>query len=104
MWDVENYGADSEVVKFLQNHEGAQGCEGLRHQTDMGFYRIFAKDQIVRDRKGGIPRTFKQFKKPTGHSKPREGFRKMKANVEKRGERNQSFGEKQSRLAKVEGI
>ena len=52
--------------KFLRNHEGAQGYEGLQNQTDMDVYRIFAKDQIIRDRKVEIPRTFKQFKNSRG--------------------------------------
>ena len=52
--DVENYGTDSDVEQFLQNNEVTQGYEGLQHQTDMGVYRVFAKEQILRVRKGGL--------------------------------------------------
>ena len=76
-----------------------------KNQTDMAIYRIFAEDQILRERKGGIPRTFKQFKnKLTGGYKSRDGFRAMKADVERKGGRQQSFAEKQARLAKVEWL
>ena len=105
MGDVGNYGADSEAEQFLQNNEGTHGYEGMRRQSDTDAYRTFAKEQIIRDREGEIPRNFKQFKnKRTGSYKSRDGFRKMKADVERKGERKQSFGEKQARLAKVEGV
>ena len=61
--DVGNSGADSEVEQFLQNNEETQGYEELQNQTDMEAYNIFAKEQNLRDREGGGPRSFKQFKK-----------------------------------------
>ena len=64
--DVEKYGADSEMGQFLQNDEETQGYEGFRRQTDMVVYRISAEDQILRDRRGEITRTFKQFAKTHG--------------------------------------
>ena len=91
--------------QYLQNNEETQGYEELRYQTDVAAFKVFAKDQILRDRKGKIPRTFKQFKREIqGGSKSSDGFKKMKANVEQKGERKQMFEEKQSRLAKVKGV
>jgi len=81
--DVENYGTDSEVGKFLQNNEETQGCEELQNPTDVDVCKIFAKEQIVRGGKGE-PRNFSQFrKKLTGAFKGRNNFRKMQTNVEK---------------------
>ena len=52
-WDeIENYGADSEVGQFLQNNEDTQGYENLQTATDVGVYKVFAKEQIARDRNG----------------------------------------------------
>ena len=103
--DVGNYGEDSEVGKFLQNNEETQGYGGLQYRADMGVYEVFAEEQIIRDRKGKSPRTFKQFEKRiTATYKSRDGFLEMKSNVEKKGEREQFFEEKQARLAKTEGV
>ena len=82
--EVGNYGTDSEVEQFLQNNEGTQGYEELQSPTDVEAFRIFAKEQILRERKGNKPRNFSQFnKKLAGGFKGRNGFRKMQANVEK---------------------
>ena len=87
--EVGNYGADSEVAKFLQNDEETQGCEELRSPTDVEVFKIFAKDQILPEReRGKKPRNFNKFnKKLTGELKGRNGFRKMQANVGEIGER-----------------
>ena len=50
--DVENYGTDREVEQFLQNNEETQGYEELRSPADADVFRIFAKEQIPRERKG----------------------------------------------------
>ena len=47
--DVENYGTDSEVGKLLQSNEETQGYEELQNPTDVDVYKIFAKEQIVRE-------------------------------------------------------
>jgi len=61
--EVGNYWADSEVEQFLQNNKETQGYDGLQNQADMDVYKIFAREQILRDRKGKNPRNFKQFEK-----------------------------------------
>ena len=104
-WDFRNYGTDSAAELYLQNNAETQGYDELQNQTDVEVFRVFARDQILRDRAGGIPRTFKQFKrKISGRRKSRDCFKKTKGNIEQKGERRQSFEEKQSRLAKVERI
>ena len=92
-------GMGSEVEQFLQNNEETQGYEGLRRQADMNFYRFFAEEQIIRDRKGRIPRTFKQFaNKPKWAYKSRVGFMGVKANVEKMGGGKSIFSKKSNRV------
>ena len=50
--EVENYGTDSDVGKFLQNNEGTQGYEELQSPAGADVYKIFAKEQIARGGKG----------------------------------------------------
>ena len=59
------------------------GYEEMQNQTDVEVFRAFAKDQILRDRKGGIPRTFKHFKSKIS-SKSRDGFKRTTSNVEQK--------------------
>ena len=95
--EVGNYGADSEVEKFLQNNEETQGYEELQNQADMDLYKIFAKRAHFTRSRRRDPRSFKQFKKKlAGTYKGRGDFRKMKAGIKKKGSRNQFTGEKQS--------
>ena len=52
---------------------------------------------------GKFPRTFKQYKsKIHGSIKSSDGFKKMKANVEQKGERKRLSEEKKARLANAE--
>ena len=100
--DFGNYVGDSEAVKYLQNNEETQGYEELQNQTDVAAFKVPAKDQLLRDIKGAIPRTFKQpQRKIQGDSKSTDGFKKMKATVEQKGERKKMVEEKKARLAKV---
>ena len=41
-----------ELGEFLQNNEETDGYERLHLQENMEVYRPFAKEQIIRDRKG----------------------------------------------------
>ena len=50
--EVGNYGADSEVGQFFQNNDETQGYEELQSPTDVDVFRIFAKEQILRERQG----------------------------------------------------
>ena len=54
--EVGNYGADSEVEQFLQSNEETQGYEELRSPSDVDALRIFAKEQILRERERGKSR------------------------------------------------
>ena len=105
MGNFGNYGADSEVEQYLQNDEETQGYEELQNQTDVAAFKVFPKEQILRDSKGKFRETLNNSKaKVRGGSKSSDGFKRTKANVEQKGERKQTFEEKQSRLEKVEGI
>ena len=68
------------------------------------FSIFFAKERIVRGR-NGRQRNFRQFnKKLTGDTEGENNFRKMQANTGILGERKKPFEEKQSRLAKMDGL
>ena len=57
-----NYGADSEAGQYLGNLEGACDKEGMRSHADVGAFKVSAEDNFLREKKGEIPRTFKQFR------------------------------------------
>ena len=50
--EIEDFGTDSEVGQFLQNNEATQGFEDLQTTAEVDVFRIFAKEQIARDRNG----------------------------------------------------
>ena len=73
----------------MQNNEETQGYEELQIPTDVEVFKNFAKEQIVRGRKGKKHRSFRQFgKKSTGAFKVRNNFWGMQAEVGNLGERN----------------
>ena len=103
--EIENYGTDSEVGKFFRNNEDAQGYGDLQTATDVGVFKIFAKEQIARGRNGEKTRSSRQFnKKLTNNPKDKYKFRKMQTDAGITGGNREPFEEKQARLAKVEGL
>ena len=55
-------GAESEVGRYLENHEGACDYEGLQSHAGVGAFGVSAKDSFLRWKKGGGPRDSKQFR------------------------------------------
>ena len=51
--EVGDYGEGREVGQLLQRYGGTQGYEALQRPTGLGAFRIFAEEQIIRDRMGG---------------------------------------------------
>ena len=51
-WELGTYGADSEVGRYLGNHEGACDYEGMQSHADVEAFEVFAKDNILRGEKG----------------------------------------------------
>ena len=45
-----NYGTDREVAKYLGNHEGTCDCEGMQSHADVDAFKVFAKDNFLRER------------------------------------------------------
>ena len=91
--EVGNYGADREAGQFLQNNEETQGYEELRRPTEVGVFRIFAKEQILRGGRGKPRNSSQLHKKSAVGFKGRNGFREILANVgELEKERKKSFG------------
>ena len=76
---------DSDVEQYLANNEGTRNYEELQNQTDVDAYKVFGKDNNLREKKGKFQRTFKQFKNKMSGVKSKIGFRKMKANVGEKG-------------------
>ena len=60
--EIENFGADSEVGQFLRNNEDTQGYGNLQEASDVGVYKISAKEQIARCR-NEKRRSFRKFNK-----------------------------------------
>ena len=46
---------------YLENHDGACDYEDMQNQTDIEAYKVSAKDNIARKRRGRGPRTVKRF-------------------------------------------
>ena len=55
------YGADSEMGRYLENHDGSCDYEDTNNQTDIAAYKVFAKDNIVREKQGGISEPLSNF-------------------------------------------
>ena len=64
--ELGTYGADSKAVQYLENNEGARNYEELKNKTDVEAYKVFAKDDNLRENKGKFPMAFKQFKNRMG--------------------------------------
>ena len=52
--ELGNYGTDSEVGRYLENHDGTCDYEDMNNQTDIAAYKVFAEDNIVRKSKEAI--------------------------------------------------
>ena len=50
--ELGNYGADSEVEQYLGNREGTGDYEGMQGHADVEAFKVFAKDNFSRDKKG----------------------------------------------------
>ena len=111
--EVGNYGGYSEVEQFLQHNEGTHGYEALRSPSDVDVFRIFAKEQILRERerqgerereKKGKSREIlaDSIRNRPGQLRGEMVFGKCRQTLGI-GERKKPFEEKQARLAKMEG-
>ena len=62
-WDeLENYGADSEVGRFLVNRDGACDYGDVSDPTAIEAYKVFARENLEREHQGRGARTFKQLR------------------------------------------
>ena len=78
---------------IFKNNEETQDYEELRNQTDVEGFRVFTKDQVLRDRKGKSRESLNNSKaKSVGECKSRGGFKKTKENIEQKGGRKKSPG------------
>ena len=96
------YGAGSEAGGYLVSRDGACDYGDIGNPAEIDAYKVFAKENVEKEKTWREGPTFKQFRAKIQRSKPKTGFLKMKSNLGK-GERKQNFDERQARLERVGG-
>ena len=77
-------------MRYLVNHDGACDFGEVSDPNEIEAYKVLSEESTQRTEKEEIsPRTFKQFRDKMQGNKPKNGFRKMKANLGKTGDRKQ---------------
>ena len=86
--EIENYGADSEVVDFSsKSRRNVRLWRNQRPGRNRSF-RSFRKRESYRETKGEAKSTLKQFRGKMQGAKSRIGFQKMETNFGKSGGEN----------------
>ena len=57
-----DYGTDSELGRYLGNHDGSCEYEDMNNQADIEVLKVFANDIIIRRKQGEEQRPFKQLR------------------------------------------